>query len=305
MSDYVIEADNLTKYFDSNKVVDSLDLRIRRGAVYGLLGRNGAGKTTTIKMLMGFLTPTRGRSTVLGCDSQALTPEIKRRIGYLAEGHPLYGWMTVKQIARFVAGFYPSWNQTLFGRIMEYFDLPLGRKIRKLSHGQRAQVSLALVLAPEPELLILDDPTLRLDAVARREFLQAMVEVIQKEGRTILFSSHILSDVERVADRIAIMDRGVLMADCPTDMLKERIKKVRLRFSGELPKEVDIPGKVQSVRMENELYLTIINYGEECRQKLEALHPSGMEVIDMPLEDIFIEYTSPRRDRRLNLSREA
>jgi ABC-2 type transport system ATP-binding protein len=305
MNDFVIEAKNLTKYFGANLVVNSLNLQIRRGAIYGLLGRNGAGKTTTIKMLMGFLRPTRGRSTVLGCDSQALTPDIKRRVGYLAEGHPLYTWMTIRKIARFTASFYSSWNHSLFEQIIEYFDLPMDQKIRHLSHGQRAQVSLALVLAPEPELLIMDDPLLRLDAVVRREFLQAMIEVIQKEGRTILFSSHILSDVERVADRVAIMDRGVLMADCPTDTLRERIRKVRLRFEGAIPTPIEIPGKVASLQMENELYLTIINFSEEHRQKLQALKPAEMEVIEMGLEDMFIEYTAPKRERRLSLSKEA
>ncbi|MEM1063555.1 MAG: ATP-binding cassette domain-containing protein, partial [Planctomycetota bacterium] len=222
----------LTKHFDGKRVVDSLDLNIKAGSVYGFLGRNGAGKSTTIKMLTGMLRPDAGEAYLLGEPVATLRPETRRRICYLAEAHPLYGWMTVGEAVRFTRAFYPAtdghpgWNGRLCEQILDHFELPRRRKIRRLSRGQMAQVSLALGVAPEPELLILDDPTLGLDTVVRRDFLESLIQIIHRAGRTILFSSHMLGDVERVADRIGLMADGVLRVDCPTEVFRESVKRV-------------------------------------------------------------------------------
>jgi ABC-2 type transport system ATP-binding protein len=226
----VIVTHRLTKYYDAQCVVDGLDLRVAQGTVYGLLGRNGAGKSTTIKMLLGMVHPSYGRAEVLGEDSAQLRPETRARIAYLAEGHPLYRWMTIGQAVCFNRAFYQSerWNQRLLEQILDHFELSPKRKIRRLSRGQQAQVALALAVATDPEVLILDDPTLGLDTVVRRDFLESLIQIIQRRGRTILFSSHILGDVERVADRIGILDDGVLRVDCPTDHFKESVQKVVL-----------------------------------------------------------------------------
>jgi len=231
----VITTERLTKYYGDQCVVDALNLRVPQGSVYALLGRNAAGKSTVIKMLLGFVQPNWGRAEILGEDSADLRPSTRERIAYLAEGHPLYRWMTVGEAVRFTRSFYHSWNQDLLDQILDHFELPSRAKIRRLSHGQRAQVSLALAIAPDPELLILDDPTLGLDTVVRRDFLESLIQIIQRRGRTILFSSHILGDVERVADRIGILVDGVLRVDCPTEHLKESVRKVVLEFAGEPP----------------------------------------------------------------------
>src|SRR5262249_19506405 len=154
------------------------------------------------------------------------------RIAYLAEGHPMYRWMTVAEAVRFTRRFYSTWHDHFLQRILEHFRLSPRQKIGRLSNGQRAQVSLALALAPDPELLILDDPPLGLDTLVRRDFLESMIHLIQRQGRTIFFSSHILGDVERVADRIGIVTDGVLRIDCPTDQFKSAIRKVTLEFTG-------------------------------------------------------------------------
>lgn len=289
-----IEAKGLTKYFGRHKVLDSLSLRVKPGTVYGFLGRNGAGKTTAIKMLLGLLEPTRGSAKLLGCDSSALPPEIKARIGYLAEGHPLYGWMTVRGIARFTSEFYSSWNMAFFGELLDSFQLPLRKKVKTLSRGQRAQLSLALTLAPEPELLIMDDPTLGLDPVVRRDFLESIVRVIQREGRTVFFSSHILSDVERVADRIAIIDHGVLRADCPVDMFHDRVKKIRASFDGVAP-ALALPRMVSCTQEASDLLATVVDYGDEQECLLKEAGARDIEVIELGLEDLFIEYTADRQ----------
>ena len=214
MTDAIV-TERLTKHYGGRRVVDSLDLRVPQGSVYGLLGRNGAGKSTAIKMLMGMVRPDSGTRHAAGRRRrQRYRTPTRARIAYLAEGHPLYGWMTIDDAVRFTRAFYPRWNDVLVDQILDHFELSRRQKFRRLSRGQQAQVSLALAVAPDPELLILDDPTLGLDTVVRRDFLESLIQIIQRQGRTILFSSHILGDVERVADRIGIMVSGVLRVDC-------------------------------------------------------------------------------------------
>src|SRR3954454_12431760 len=162
MSDVIVTR-NLTKFYGSRPVVRGLDLRVPAGCVYGFLGRNGAGKSTTLKMLLGLVHPDSGTAELLGEDVRTLRPETRARVAYLAENHPLYRWMSIGEAVRFFRPFYPAWNQTLVDQILGHFDLPTRKKIRHLSNGQRAQVALALAMGPDPELLILDDPTLRLD----------------------------------------------------------------------------------------------------------------------------------------------
>ncbi|MGD9649141.1 MAG: ABC transporter ATP-binding protein, partial [Pirellulales bacterium] len=203
MSDPVV-IERLTKHYGPRRVVDQVSLRVPAGCVYGCLGRNGAGKSTLIKMLMGLVQPDAGSAKLLGDDIAALRPATRARIAYLAEGHPLYRGMTIQQAARFTRRFYPTWHENFMQQVLDHFKLSLRQKISRLSNGQRAQVSLALALAPDPELLILDDPTLGLDTVVRRDFLESMIRLIQGSGRTILLSSHVLGDIERVADRIGI-----------------------------------------------------------------------------------------------------
>ncbi len=181
-------------------------------------------------------------------------------------------------------------------QILDHFELSPKRRIRRLSRGQQAQVALALAVATDPEVLILDDPTLGLDTVVRRDFLESLIQIIQRRGRTILFSSHILGDVERVADRIGILVDGVLRVDCPTDHFKESVRKVLLEFDGEPPELPDCPGLVNRRQVGRKLELVVVGFGEPHRQLFDSLHPRDVEVIDFNLEDAFIEYTrGPRR----------
>jgi len=294
--DHVIETRWLTKYYGSKCVVNSLDLQIPRGSVYGFLGRNGAGKSTAIKMLLGMVQPTRGSASVLGEDAADLSPNARSRIAYLAEGHPIYRWMSIRDAMRFTRAFYPQWNQDLLDQILDHFELSPRQKIRRLSNGQRAQVSLALAVAPDPELLILDDPTIGLDTVVRRDFLESLIQIIQRQGRTILFSSHILSDVERVANRIGILVDGVLRVDCPTDRFKQAVRKIVLGFTGQPPEFPACDGLVNSRAVGTDLELIVVDYSEQHQQLVESLEPRTIEVVDLNLEEAFIEYTrGPRR----------
>ena len=297
-----IVTDQLTKYYGRRKVVDQLSLSVPGGSVYGLLGRNGAGKSTLIKMLVGMVHPDFGRAEVLGDDSASLLPATRARIAYMAEAHPLYTGMTVRQIADFTRSFYENWNDALLDEVLDHFGLSGRSRIGRLSRGEQAQVSLALAIAPDPELLILDDPTLGLDTIVRRDFLESMIAIIQRRGRTILFSSHILGDVERVADRIGVLVDGVLRVDCPVDVFKQRIRKLLVEFGREPPVFSGCSGLVSQRTCATRLELVLVGYDDQQQAAIESLGPQSIEPVELNLEDAFIEYTrGPRRPLPLSL----
>lgn len=301
MNEIVLETEALTKYYGSTLAVDHMDLQIPRGCICGFVGRNGAGKTTAIKLMLGLLNPTAGSSRLLGCDSSALTPAIRQRIGYVTEGHRLFRWMSIGGLEKFQRSFFPKqWDDKFFADMIEYFNLPKKKKIKHLSNGQRAQVSLALALAPNPELLIMDDPTLGLDAAIRRQFLEGMIELIMRQGRTVLFSSHILGDVERVSDRIVVIDKGVLRANCSLEQFQKAIKKAILSFADSVPGDVNIDGLLHCRRSEKQLELTLIGTDDEkISEWAKSAGAENYNIVKMNLEDQFIEFAAPANHRRL------
>ena len=297
MSDYAIETHDLTRYYGRKCVVDTLNLKVPRGSIFGFLGRNGAGKSTTIRMLLGLVEPTRGSATILGYDCRNLPPQARERIGYLAEGHHVYGWMTVGECGCFQSSFYKHWNQSIFDGVVDHFNLDRKAKAGDLSRGQRAGLCLAMTMAPEPELLILDDPALGLDPVARRSLLQSMIYVTRRSDRTILFSSHLLAEVERVADYVAVLDYGVLRASCPLETFRERVRQFVLRFDGPTPQLPEIPGLLQAFRSTGEISLTIANYDARSEELLRSLQPIAFEEVPLSLEDAFISYLGERGEK--------
>ena len=301
MIDTVLKTEALTKYYGNDLALDHLDMSIPRGCICGFVGRNGAGKTTAIKLMLGLLKPTAGTSKLLGCDSQQLKPSIRQRIGYVTEGHRLFRWMKISELEKFQRRFYPKqWDDKLFSDMIEYFSLSKKKKVKHLSNGQRAQVSLALTLAPNPELLIMDDPTLGLDAAIRRQFLEGMIKLIMSENRTILFSSHILADVERVANRIVVIDKGVLRANCTLEEFRYAVKKVKVSFTEHVPDEVNIEGLLHCRRSEKELELILVSTDEEkVKEWVQVVGAERYQVVRMNLEDQFIEFTAPTNRKTL------
>jgi ABC-2 type transport system ATP-binding protein len=301
MSEIVIKTSGLTKYYGTQPVVDHLDIEIPRGCICGFLGRNGAGKTTTIRMLLGLIGPTAGSAEVLGCDCGQLTPAIRQRIGYVAEGHHLFRGMTIRRIEQFQRAFFPGqWDSRFFSEMIEYFELSPRKKIKHLSNGQRAQVSLALTLAPRPELLIMDDPTLGLDAAIRRQFLEGMINLIMQEGRTVLFSSHILGDVERVCDRLLVLDRGVLRADCTLDQFRDAIVKAKMHFAKGLPNQLDPPGLLHGRSQGEDVEFLCVGVTEVALTDwAQAQGAERCQVQPMTMEDQFIEFTEPQKRTQL------
>lgn len=298
MSDAVIETRGLTRYYGRRCVVDSLDLNVPRGCIFGFLGRNGAGKSTTIRMLLGLVAPTRGTASVLGYDSTRLPPEVRARIGYLAEGHHVYGWMTVRECGRFQSAFYPKWNDKIFGSVLSHFGLKPDARAGDLSRGERAGLCLALTLAPQPELLILDDPALGLDPVARRGLLQSMIYLTRNADQTVFFSSHLLSDVERVADRIAVLDGSLLRADCALETFRSQVRQFVLTFPGTPPTTLPpLPGLLQTFRAGREVTLTLASYDDSTERQLAALGAERVEAVPLGLEDAFVSYLSDRGEK--------
>ncbi len=294
MSERVIEIEHLTKYYDGRCVLDDLCLSIPRGSVYGLLGRNGVGKTTLIRILLGLEPPTRGRVKINQIEPQDLTALDRSKIGYVAEGHNLIQRYKVEKLINLCKDIAINWDNDIFKKLTDLFNIPMQRRVKELSTGMRAQLNLALSLSIDPEILILDDPSLGLDTVVRRQFLELAIEVIQKEGRTILFSSHILSDVERIADHIGILLGGQLVANCTLESLKDRVKKLRIIFSDQPPSTLYLTDVINQKIKHREMTLTIANYNEQKQRLIEAYYPESIDEIPLSLEDIFIECTDPQ-----------
>lgn len=289
----VARFDRVTACFGTYRALDGVSFAVPMGGVTALLGRNGAGKTTAIRALLGLLPPTRGRVTVLGYDALTLPPDERGRIGYVGEGHPLPRWMKVKDVVAYQAAAFPTFDRALCTRWLERFAVPPKRRVAQLSRGMRAQVALAVALAPRPDFVVMDDPALGLDTVARREFLEVMIDLIQEEGRTLLLTSHVLTDVERVADRVVLLDRGAVRVDAPLDDVRRLVRRYELVHAGVPPETLEpIAGLVRARRRQGRWTVTV--RGDEADVRA-ALGASGAEVAGvepLSLEDVFVEYTS-------------
>ena len=301
--DTIIQTRGLTRYFGGKCAVDTVSFCVPRGSVFAFIGRNGAGKTTTIRLILGLLEPTRGSSTILGYSSMTLPPEARARIGYMAEGHPVYAWMRVGQYAGFQKGFYDHWNQQIFDGVTDYFAISPRTKAGHLSHGQRAGLHLAMTLAIEPEILMLDDPATGLDPAARRSLLEAMVYFTRSRERTIFFSTHLLDDVERVADHVAVLDYSVLRVCCSADTFRERVRRLVARFPGEPPRNLPpIPGLLRATRTENELSLVVANLNGRTEHDLESVGAIAVDEQPISLEDALIAHVGRQGDKSFFLN---
>ena len=217
-----ISIKNLTKDFGSKQALRGVDLEIPIGATVGLLGANGSGKTTLIKCSLGLLRPTSGECQLLGESAWSLSASAKARLGYVPQVINLYPWMRVAELIQYTASFYATWNPELTDRLIKEWELPLNDRVRTLSVGQKQRLAILTAVAYQPDLLILDEPAASLDPQARRQFLQLLVELSEPEQRTVLFSTHITSDLERVADYVAIMKEGKIAWFGSLEALKER-----------------------------------------------------------------------------------
>lgn len=285
----VLETRALTKRYGKVAALRGLDLSVGAGEVYGFLGRNGAGKSTTIRILMGITKPDQGEVRLFGESTRGAPVHLRQRIGYVAQEQSFYEWMSAGRLARFVAGFYPTWDQPTFERLCREQDVPLDRKVGGFSGGMKMKLALALALGHRPPLLILDEPTAGLDPVARREFLERVREDAERTGRTTFFSTHLIDEIELVADRVAIVDDGRARYEGTVDVLAARVRLLSTTPDAVLP-SVELPAGVR--------LLSDRTFRGERRLVFEAEDPSvfgeleaqlGAPLVRLPLEEIFIE----------------
>ncbi len=288
----VIETAGLRKRYDGVEALRGLSLQVPAGSLCGFLGRNGAGKTTTIKVLLGMARPTGGQARVFGlpANAPASSLEIRRRTGFVGEDKALYDYMTVEQMIRFTASFFPRWRADLEARYRRQFELPAARNVKALSRGQRTRLALLLALCRGAELLVLDEPTSGLDPAMAEEALQALVAHVGGEGTTVFFSSHQISEVEQVADRVAIIDRGITRVQGPLDELRASYRRIQLVFDGEAPNPAFRAPGVLAVRREGRV-LSVLSSGgsERLVEEARALGPVSVDVAPVTLKEIFLE----------------
>ena len=279
----------LSREFGNVRAVDGLDLSARAGEIYGFLGINGAGKTTTIRMLMGIIKPDSGTIELLGQETRRTTIRQKQSIGYVSQEQTFYPWMSCRELGRVVGGLYPTWDAAEFERLVRLLELPPDRKASQLSGGMRVKLALALALAPRPALLILDEPTSGLDPVARREFLEIIQRQSRDHGRTTFFSSHLVGEVERVADRVGIIHRGKMRYEGDLETLRASVREVTLAVpDGVNPSAAwQTPDGFSVLRDETRADGRTLTLSAGPGQWQGFIHP-GAQVKTLALEDIFI-----------------
>ena len=238
----VIAAEGVTRRFGPTLALDGVTLRVPRGGVFGLVGANGAGKTTFIRHVLGLLRPGAGSVRVFGLDPAGDPAAVLARVGYLSEENDLPGWMRVGELIRYTRAFYPAWDDGYAEELRRAFELDPAARVRDLSKGQRARAGLLVALAHRPELIVLDEPSSGLDPVVRGDILGAIIRTIAEEGRTVLFSSHLLEKVERVADRVAMLHGGRVVFSSGLDEVKETHRRLTLRFAQARLRPPALPG---------------------------------------------------------------
>ena len=297
MSDpWIIETSDLWKHYDGVEAVRGLSLQVPVGSIFGFLGKNGAGKTTTIKVLLGMARPTSGHARVFGlaADAPEASVDIRRRTGFVSEDKDLYDLMTVAEIIRFTAAFYPRWRADLEQRYLRKFELPLDRKVKVLSRGARTKLALLLAFCRGAELLILDEPTSGLDPAVTEEVLQALVAHVAGEEMTVFFSSHQIAEVDQIADRVAIIDRGRAVVTGALDELRENFRRIQLVFDGDAPEHAFRAPGVERVRRKGRVLSVLSSAGaERVLDEARALGPVSVDVVPVTLKEIFLETVAP------------
>ena len=288
----VIDAAGLRKHYGQVEALRGLDLRVPAGSICGFLGRNGAGKTTALKVLLGMARPTSGAARLFGLPAQdeGASVEIRRRTGFVSDEKDLYDYMTVAEMIRFTAPFFPRWSADLEARYLRRFELPPDRRVKALSRGMRTKLALLLALCRGAELLVLDEPTSGLDPAMTEEVLQALVAHAAGEEMTVFFSSHQIAEVEQIADRVVIIDRGRAVISGALDDLKESFRRVQLVFDRDAPDATFRAAGVARVRRKGRVLSVLSSAGaQDIVNEAHGLNPLSVEVAPVTLKEIFLE----------------
>jgi ABC-2 type transport system ATP-binding protein len=291
----LIETIDLRKTYDGTDALRGMSVSVPRGSIFGFLGRNGAGKTTALKILMGMTRPTGGAARVFGLDATDTRAalDIRRRTGFVSEEKELYAYMTVGDMIRFTAGFYPKWRVDLETRYLRMFSLPAGKRIKTLSQGMRTKLALLLALSRGAELLMLDEPTAGLDPAVTEEVLQTLISHVAAEELTVFFSSHQIPEVDQIADHVAIVHEGRTALTGALDDLRETFRRVQLVFADEAPDtQWTIPGVLRVRRQGRVLTITAQAGTDAILSRARTLNPVSTDVIPLSLKDMFLEVVS-------------
>ena len=296
MNEPAIRLEGLSKTFPGGVVaVDRVDLDIPRGTVYGLIGRNGAGKTTTLRLIMGLLRPTGGIVRVLGSSLWTAPREHRARVAYVSQLQQLPAWMTLRELCHYLSHFYEKWDRDYARKLSGRLQVDPDRPVGVMSGGEQRKVAILLALAAQPDVLLLDEPAAGLDPISRRELIEELVDVLSS-GRecTVVFSTHIIVDLERVAESVGIMDRGRLVTSDRLEVLQSSTKRVQIIFEGEArPKNFEIPGAVRT-KTEGPVTTAIVRLADESPlEKIRAMPGLRMNVFPLGLEDVFVELFGP------------
>lgn len=284
-----IETKDISCVFGKTTAVDRLCLKVPENSIYGFLGVNGAGKTTTIKMLMGILPPTQGEICILGKWQKRVSPRCRRHLAYVSQEQFFYPWMKPFRLARFVRAFYPNWNQSEFESSLKNFLIPEDKMVEEMSGGMKTKLALALALSSQPEVLILDEPTAGLDPVARREFMDLVINQAREKGKTTFFSSHLVNEVEQCADTVGILHNGRLLHQGPLDELLKQV----IRISGTEVAEDTLPeGAVTLQTEEGDKSYVKLHAENYEKSDLRAQLPHGCEIQSPSLEEIFLAHVA-------------
>ena len=289
MSEPVAGVRGLSKRFGKKEALVDVTVDVGPGDVIGVLGKNGAGKTTLLEVLLGFSPPSAGSSQVFGENSMALSERAKARIGFVPQQDELLGMLTGKQQFALAAAFHERWDSALIERLVGDWEVPLDRVIQTLSVGERQKLSVLLALGHHPDLLVLDEPVASLDPIARRRFFQELFELAASTTRAVLFSSHIVSDLERAANKVWIIKDGRLYWHGDVDALKESVVRLHVRAKTALPAVVPVPHKLASRIEGNRATVAVAHWSPAQRDALAAELEAEVDVEPLGLEEIFIE----------------
>jgi len=291
MSEF-LRIENLSKGFGKKTVLDHFNMSMDQGKVFGLFGKNGEGKTTLIRMIMGIIPPDSGDIYIKGQKLKYGNSSYKKDIGFIAEDSVFFSWMTVAEILRFNASFFPTWNKAKVDEYLERLSLDRKVKIRNMSRGMKLKLGLIVALGSEPKFLICDDPTSGLDVPTRQEFLRDIIREIVDTGTTILFSSHLVHELEGIVDHVGILHGGHLIIEEHYQALKNSTKRVALVFDSSIPVDHELEGIVTEEKDGDRLEVVVHPWDDEKKLKMEALKPLEMTVESMSLEDIFVSFVS-------------
>lgn len=288
MNDIVVDVAGLHRSFQSKPALRNVSLQIPEGCVFGLVGENGAGKTTLLNHLLGLLKPTSGSVRVFGLDPVQNPSDVLGRIGYLSEQRDLPAWMRIDQLMSYTRGFFPQWDQSFADELIEMFGLDPGQRLKSLSRGQIARVGLLAAIAHRPDFLLLDEPSSGLDPVVRRDILTAIIRTVADDGRTVLFSSHLLDEVQRVSDHIAILHEGELILCKQLEAVLEEHIRLTVRLPEATSSAPVIPGAINCQGDGAEWNVLCNGRRKEVEQWALSMQAEIMEARSPSLEEIFV-----------------